>query len=257
MIGSIIGDIAGSRFEYNNTRDYDFDIFSKSSDYTDDTICSVAIADAILKGKEYGDSLRWWCQRYPRPMGGYGTMFNKWLYEHGKRATNSYGNGAAMRVGAVGWAYDDVIKMLENARKSASCSHDHIEAKIGASAVALCIYGIRMKDDLLAPESIASYYYSEDWEAIIPKRGTWDGTCQGCVSLSFKILLEAKDFEDAIRKSVVYGGDSDTIGAIVGSMAEAYFGIPRVMAEHAMTFLPDEMRAIVEKFEATYGNNII
>lgn len=265
MLGAIIGDIIGSRFEFNNTNNYDFNLFDDRCSYTDDTICTIAIADAILKGITYKDSLIKWCREYPDPMGAYGGSFNRWIWQDDPQPYNSFGNGAAMRVSPVAWAFgtedsfDEVAPVIRQAIETAKVSHDHTEGIIGAMAVAVGIFFTRT-DNLITKEgkrtleSIASYYYGNEWDFIqrLPRKNYFDDTCQGCVPLAFYITTHSDSFEDAIRKAVSYGGDSDTVGAIVGSLAEPLFGIPKEIEQKALTYLPADMLAVVKEFKDKY-----
>lgn len=256
MLGAIIGDIVGSPYEFNNTSNPRFPLFSERSSYTDDTICTVAIADAILRGLDFGYALRLWCLRYPNPMGAYGGSFNAWLHSSNPKPYNSFGNGAAMRVSPCGWAFDSEAETLRAALESAAPTHNHIEGLIGASVVARAIYLLRTQrhSSFNSGEVYALLvtHYGDNWCKRVPAPGYFDETCQGCVPLAFSICMRASDFESAIRKAVAYGGDSDTLAAIVGSLAEARWGIPEGIRNEAMSYLPEEMKEVVEKFEKTY-----
>lgn len=260
MIGAIIGDIVGSKYEFNNTFDYNFKLFDKGCNFTDDTICTIAIADAILQAKDgipdasdFRESLLKWCRRYPNPMGGYGSGFSNWLTSKHPEPYDSFGNGAAMRVSPVSWAFENNVDAVRQAMMSAKVSHSHVEGMIGAAAVSNAIFSLRKgeKKDML--NIIANVYYGIKWEDRIPPRGKWAETCQECVPLAFKIVLDSDSFEDAIRNAVSYGGDSDTMGAIVGSIAEPLFGIPQEIKEKAMSYLPLDMKNVVTKFIDRYG----
>lgn len=143
MLGAIIGDIVGSRFEFGAAPERDFEFFTNDCSFTDDTICTVAIADAILNGRTYKDSLLDWCGRYPNPMGGYGNMFVEWLLDKNHEPKNSYGNGAAMRVSSVGWLFTDWEEVVAEAEASAVVSHNHEEGIKGAQCVAEVISWLR------------------------------------------------------------------------------------------------------------------
>ena len=143
MLGAIIGDIAGSKYEFNNTFDYDFEMFGEGCDFTDDTICTVAIADAILNGRSYQESLLDWCRRYPSPKGAYGGRFAGWIRSLDPQPYNSFGNGSAMRVSPVAWLFDDLSQVLEEAEKTALPTHNHPEGIKGAKAVAHAIWHFR------------------------------------------------------------------------------------------------------------------
>ena len=276
MLGAIIGDIAGSKYEFNNTFDYDFEMFGEGCDFTDDTICTVAIADAILNGRSYQESLLDWCRRYPSPKGAYGGRFAGWFRSLDPQPYNSFGNGSAMRVSPVAWLFDDLSQVLEEAEKTALPTHNHPEGIKGAKAVAHAIWHFRKsrfseeskdseneetkglknenakasKDEnetIQGFMSIARSYY-EDFDTRVYPKGKFDETCMDAVPLSFYLLSQASSFEDAIRLAISHGGDSDTIGAIVGSIAEARFGIPQEMKEKALSYLPDDMKDIWKQF---------
>ena len=276
MLGAIIGDIAGSKYEFNNTFDYDFEMFGEGCDFTDDTICTVAIADAILNGRSYQESLLDWCRRYPSPKGAYGGRFAQWIRSLDPQPYNSFGNGSAMRVSPVAWLFDDLSQVLEEAEKTALPTHNHPEGIKGAKAVAHAIWYFRKskfseeskdseneetkglknenaktsKDEnetIQGFMSIARSYY-EDFNTRVYPKGKFDETCMDAVPLSFYLLSQASSFEDAIRLAISHGGDSDTIGAIVGSIAEARFGIPQEMKEKALSYLPDDMKDIWKQF---------
>lgn len=276
MLGAMIGDIAGSKYEFNNTFDYDFEMFGGGCDFTDDTICTVAIADAILNGRNYQESLLDWCRRYPSPKGAYGGRFAQWIRSLDPEPYNSFGNGSAMRVSPVAWLFDDLSQILEEAEKTALPTHNHPEGIKGAKAVAHAIWYFRksnFSEDYKDSEneemkglknenakaskdenetiqgfmSIARSYY-EDFDTRVYPKGKFDETCMDAVPLSFYLLSQASSFEDAIRLAISHGGDSDTIGAIVGSIAEARFGIPQEMKEKALSYLPDDMKDIWKQF---------
>lgn len=257
MLGAIIGDIVGSPYEFANTRNPEFPLFSERSSFTDDTICTVAVADALVRGTDFGATLREWCLRYPNPMGAYGGSFNRWLHSSNPRPYNSWGNGAAMRVSPCGWAFDTQAATLRAAMASAAPTHNHVEGLIGASVVALGIYHLRTAaDKLSAMDKISQMMdeaYGADWESRIPAPGVFDDSCQGCVPLAFHILDQSSGFEDAVRIAVLYGGDTDTVGAIVGSLAEARWGIPADIREKALSVLPAEMYHVLFNFKEKFG----
>ena len=274
----MIGDIAGSKYEFNNTFDYDFEMFGEGCDFTDDTICTVAIADAILNGRSYQESLQDWCRRYPSPKGAYGGRFAGWIRSLDPQPYNSFGNGSTMRVSPVAWLFNDLSQVLEEAEKTALPTHNHPEGIKGAKAVAHAIWHFRKsrfseetnecKDEkakgydddeamkakgyddkaMKAFKDIARSYY-EDFDTRDYPKGKFDETCMDAVPLSFHLLSQASSFEDAIRLAISHGGDSDTIGAIVGSIAEARFGIPQEMKEKAISYLPDDMQDVLKQFD--------
>lgn len=244
MLGAIIGDIVGSRFEFSNTGQYDFELFTPASDFTDDTICTIAVADAIGKKKSYKDSLVEWCRRYPHPKGAYGTSFNRWIYN--PVPYGSYGNGAAMRVSPVAWAFGDIAAVRQEAAKTALVSHDHPEGVKGAVTIAESLFLLRQGVKKECIQHLLESAYGKDYRKRMPKQGVFDETCQGCVPLSIHLFLQSTCFEDAVRRAVSYGGDTDTIGAIVGSLAEAHYPIPEWIQERALNYLPAEMLEVVK-----------
>lgn len=266
MLGAIVGDIVGSAYEFNPTNDYDFELFKKGSDFTDDTICTVAVADAILSDDarpDYGKYLHDWCRRYPSPKGGYGGRFRQWVLSDNPRPYDSLGNGSAMRVSPVAWANLNLVNAMSEAEKTAACTHNHPEGIKGAEAVAMAIHfgdelrrlAQRIDRDaiLKAFEPVITYtkYKINIRRADVLNR--FDETCPGTVPVALWIITESNGFEDAIRKAVCLGADADTLGAIVGSIAEAIWGIPEKIARKAMSYLTDEMKDVVLKFYSTYG----
>jgi len=254
MLGAIIGDIVGSRWEFNPTNDYDFEWLSKENGFTDDTICTVAVADALLHGRDFGESIHNWCNRYPHPMGGYGGRFAQWVRSENPQPYNSFGNGAAMRVSPVAYWYDDIDDVLEAAEATAQPSHNHPEGIKGAQTVALAIFRAlqfgseasqHIEEILTECVEFSGYDISIKKENVINR---FDETCQGTVPVALWIIEESTSFEDAVRKAVSLGADADTLGAIVGSIAEAIWGIPESMKTEILAYLPDEMKAVVKEF---------
>ena len=258
MLGAIVGDVIGSRFEFNNTRNYNFELFSNECSFTDDTICTVAIMDAIMNGCNYQEKILEWCRQFPHPMGGYGVSFAQWIRSEDPQPYNSFGNGAAMRVSPVAWAFDDLEDVKREAEKTAAVSHNHPEGIKGAVAVAHAVWLYRQ----LRERSIKLRIYKTNAIAFIEEMneyypgfmdqeytpGKFDETCQGTVPLCFKIIAESTDFEDAIRRAISFGGDSDTIGAIVGSIAEARWGIPDRVFSFALGYLHFDMVDVIRRF---------
>ena len=257
MIGAIIGDIVGSRWEFNPTNDYDFELFSDENGFTDDTICTVAVADALLKGRDYGDSIHDWCRRYPYPMGGYGGRFSQWVRSDHPLPYGSYGNGSAMRVSPIGMWFNDREELLEQARLSAVCSHNDPEGIKGAQTVALAVHmAYKLRDeihyDIAGMKELMAYATGfSKYDINIRKEDVenrFDETCQGTVPVALWVLYNSKSFEDAIRRAVSLGADADTLGAIVGGIAEAIWGIPEWMKEKALSFLPDDIKSVITAF---------
>lgn len=259
MLGTIIGDIVGSRWEFNPTNDYNFEWLSNKNGYTDDTICTVAVADALLQGKSFGDSIHEWCRRYPHPMGGYGGRFLRWVHSDHPEPYGSFGNGSAMRVSPVAYWYSTEAEVLEAAKQTAECSHNHQEGIKGAQTVALAIFKAMQFNRHRHQE--APYHIDEILNACVefsgydinmPKSSVlnrFDETCQGTVPVALKIIGMATCFEDAVRMAVSLGADADTLGAIVGSIAESIWGIPLSMRQDFTKILPSDMQMVLLDFQ--------
>ena len=254
MLGAIIGDIVGSRWEFAPTNDYDFEWLSSENGFTDDTICTVAVADALLRDRDFGESIHDWCNRYPHPMGGYGGRFAQWVHSENPQPYNSFGNGAAMRVSPVAHWYDTIDEVLDAAAGTALPSHNHDEGIKGAQTVALAIFKALQFgkeatghiDDILAEcVGFSGYDINIRKENVINR---FDETCQGTVPVALWIISESSSFEDAVRKAVSLGADADTLGAIVGSIAETIWGIPLQTQLEILHYLPSEMKRVVIEF---------
>lgn len=263
MIGSIIGDIVGSIYEFtpNNIKTKQFEFFNPNGSYTDDSILTFATADWLLHGGEVAHYYSKYGEKYPWPMGGYGGGFKLWLVRSIRhqdyRPYNSCGNGSAMRVGPVGWAFDTIEEILAKAKESAECTHNHPEGIKGAQATALAIMMARHgcdKNEIRSEiEKRFEYDLQFTCEQIRPTY-TWGGTCQDSVPQAIVSFLDGEDYEDSIRNAISIGGDSDTIGCITGSIAEAYFGVPADLRNSAMNYLPEELQSIISEFENKFGN---
>ena len=258
MLGAIIGDIVGSRWEFNPTNDYDFEWLSDENGFTDDTICTVAVADALLKGRDFGESIHEWCNRYPHPMGGYGGRFAQWVRSENPQPYNSFGNGAAMRVSPVAHWFDTLDEVLDAAAATARPSHNHDEGIKGAQTVALAIFKAQVyrtyacKDaSVFIDQILEECVEFSGYDINMPKASVlnrFDETCQGTVPVALKVISMATNYEDAVRMAVSLGADADTLGAIVGSIAEAIWGIPLERRMEIKKFLPDEMQDVIAAF---------
>ncbi len=264
MIGAIIGDIVGSRWEFDSTNDYDFEWLSDENGFTDDTICTVAVADALLKGRDFGESIHEWCRRYPHPMGGYGGSFSQWVQSDNPQPYNSLGNGTAMRVSPVAHWYENVNEVLDAAAATAQPSHSHEEGIKGAQTVALAIFKALscyryQEASLHIDEILQDCVEFSGYDINMPKStvlNKFDETCQGTVPVALKIISMAINYEDAVRMAVSLGADADTLGAIVGSIAEAIWGIPLKLRNmvcdpwptEAGRYLSDEMVDVIRNF---------
>ena len=265
MIGAIIGDVVGSRFEKDNYKGKDFELFTDKSRATDDTVMTVAVAASILKARpeftEFTPKIVHYMQTFGRkyPNAGYGERFYTWLYDPNPRPYHSFGNGAAMRVSPCAYAANDLIKALQIGDQVTSVTHDHPEGMKGAEAVISAIVLARKgKSKEEIKKYISGRYYPINFTLDeIRESYTFDVTCQGSVPQALEAFFEAEDFEDAIRNAVSIGGDSDTIACITGSIAEAYFGIPEALVEKVYTYLDSGLRDVIENFESYYPSNII
>lgn len=262
MLGAIIGDIIGSRHEFHPTNNYDFHLFTNRCFFTDDTICTFGVADALVKSESYAESIHSWCQKYPHA--GYGGHFYGWVHTANPQPYGSFGNGSAMRVSPIGWWFFTAEEVLEEAKKTAECSHNHPFGIAGAQAVAIAIHdclklrrshhgGSISRDDILniGLRRAIQFYESDHTKFhlnIEHHRNIFDETCQGTVPVALAIILQSQGFEDAVRRAVSLGADADTLGAIVGSIAEAIWGIPEWIKQKALTYLDPEMLALLKDF---------
>jgi ADP-ribosylglycohydrolase len=255
MLGAIAGDVVGSVYEHRRIKTTQFPLFSPGSTFTDDTVLTVAVAYAILHGVDYGPALKVFGRRYP--WAGYGGSFHRWLQAADSRPYQSWGNGSAMRVSPVGFAFGTVEDVLEEAKKSAEVTHNHPEGIKGAQATALAVFLAqrgRSKGKIRDEIGRRFGYDLRRTLADIRPGYCFDVSCQGSVPESIVAFLESEGVEDAIRKAISLGGDSDTMACIAGGIAEAYYGgIPAAMAQEVRTRLPDEFLVIVDEFSERFG----
>ena len=278
MLGAIIGDTVGSVYEFHNTKDYDFTLFNAESGYTDDSVMTMAVARWLLTDSEHTyqkleDTMVEFAEQCPCPMGGYGTGFYFWLFHPegmnpydnqygaspyesatGRHPYGSWGNGSAMRASAVGWFFDTLEETERVAAISAAITHNHPEGIKGAQATAAAIFLARngkTKDEIRDYiEKAYGYDLHKTWEYWHPIYD-WEDSCQGTVPQAMIAFLDSKDFEDAIRKAVSLGGDSDTLACITGGIAEAFYReIPKEMADRVRTLLPQEFADILSEMQA-------
>jgi ADP-ribosylglycohydrolase len=254
MLGAIAGDIIGSAYERGTVRTTDFELFPPAARFTDDSVLTVATADALLNGVEYARAYQTWAQRYPQA--GYGGWFVRWMFHPEPEPYGSFGNGSAMRVSPVGWLRDTEAEVLAEATRSAAVTHDHPEGIKGAQAVALAVFVARTTRDLsavkTAVERRCGYDLSRPW-AQVHAEAKWDVTCQVSVPEAIHACLAATGFEDTVRKAVSLGGDADTQAAMAGSIAEALWGVPAELAGEVRRRLPPEMTAVLGTFEGRIG----
>lgn len=260
MIGAIIGDIAGSRFEFDNYRKKDFEIFHPDCFFTDDTVMTLAIASAVLQAKgnlpELAErEMKKYGKLYPNR--GYGGSFLDWLNGNIKGPYNSWGNGSAMRVSPCGWAAKSVGDALYMARDVTAVTHNHPDGIKGAEAVAVAIYLARKGESKrFIRDYIEHDFYGLDFtiDQIRPNY-EFNESCAGTVPQAIVAFLESESFEDAIRTAVSVGGDSDTLAAITGSIAEAYYNVPGQMYKAARKYLDRRLDSVLRAFELAYGSS--
>lgn len=260
MLGAVIGDIVGSRFEWNNHKSKNFDLFTSDCSPTDDSVMSLAVAKALLASQEDWSQLSKNTVQYMQEVGrhytdcGYGGHFFYWIFSEDPQSYGSYGNGAAMRISAVGFAADSIEQAKSLSQAVTAVTHNHPEGIKGAEATAVAIFLARngaSMDEIR--DHIDKNYYPMDFTLDdIREDYTFDVTCQGSVPQALEAFFESENFEDAIRNAISIGGDSDTIAAICGGIAEAYYGIPEDIRQEALTFLDDRLLEIVVDFENTY-----
>lgn len=268
MYGAIFGDYVGSVYEFDNIKTKDFELFNPHASITDDSIMTVAVASACLSYSDHrnideftndvGRELHRIGRLYPNPKGGYGTMFFRWLASSDPKPYGSWGNGSAMRVSPCAWVADSLSEAEQLGWHSALPTHNHPDAMLGAKAVAGCIFLARTgesKEEIRRYVQTGFYPLDKTLDEIRAAYG-FDGSCRGTAPEAIQAFLESTDFEDAIRNAVSLGGDSDTLAAITGSIAEAYYGMPEELT--AMTRLAlfaclneDEME-IVDDFRAEH-----
>jgi len=257
MIGAIIGDIVGSRFEWNNHRSKDFELFTRECFATDDSIMTLAVGKALVESKNDWSDLGEQAVRCmqevgrPYPRCGYGGRFWDWMYSDHPKPYNSFGNGAAMRVSACGF----VARSLEEAKALSKAvtevTHNHPEGLKGAEATVVAIYMARTGSTIEEIRDVIDQeYYPIDF-TLDEIRDTYafNETCQDTVPQALEAFFESNSFEDAIRNAISVGGDSDTLAAITGGIAEAYYGVPADLKEKAKTFLDDHLVEILTKYE--------
>ena len=277
MLGAITGDIIGSIYEANNIKTKQFDLFTDKNRFTDDTVMTFAVAEALMNGGGHENFIRF-MKRYGLlyPRAGYGGTFVRWLASDTTEPYNSWGNGSAMRVSSCGWIanldipIEEGLKLTEDlAKKSAEVTHNHPEGIKGAQATAVSIFFMRHGKSKNAikeyKEKLKDYIkdrFEYDLDFTIDEIRPiyrFDVSCQGSVPPAIVSFLESENFEDAIRNAISIGGDSDTIGAITGSIAEAAYGIPEDIKEKAMSYLDGRLKGVYEnwiKFVESLGNKI-
>jgi ADP-ribosylglycohydrolase len=255
MLGAIAGDIIGSVFEANPVKDTDFPLFSPYSTFTDDTVLTIAAAYSILEKIDYAKAFKVFGRKYPDA--GYGVSFYHWIFSPNSAPYNSWGNGSAMRVSPVGFAFDSIDDVLNEAGKSAAVTHNHPEGVKGAQATALAVFLARKGEskEYIKREISTRFAYNLNRTLDEIRPGYhFDVSCQGSVPESITAFLESKDFEGAVRKAISLGGDSDTMACIAGGIAYAFYKeIPLDIVTNVRERLPDEFLFILDRFSERYG----
>lgn len=249
MLGAMIGDIVGSIYKWHNIKTIDFEFFKPVCSFTDDTVLTAATAQALMTNRDYAKTYQDFARRYPGR--GYGGNFSQWIWMDNPQPYGSWGNGSAMRVSPVGFAFNTVDEVLLEAKRSAIVTHNHPEGIKGAQATALSILLARQGKDKSAirKEITDRFGYDLDRTLNVIRPGyKFDVSCQGSVPEAILAFLESDGYEDAIRLAVSLGGDSDTIACITGGIAEAFYGLPYAIAEKGKRFLTKEFIGIVEDF---------
>ncbi len=245
--GAICGDMIGSIYEFHRTKDYNFKLLTKTQRFTDDTVCSIAVADALTSGASVETKLQEWCRKYP--YAGYGGKFRHWIVAEDPKPYGSYGNGSAMRVSSAGALATTEEECLRLAEQTAIVTHNHPEGIKGAKAVALAIFmaveGYNKSEIKREIEARFGYDLSRKYEEI--QAGyRFEVSCQRSVPEAIIAFLTSHDYESAVRLAVAYGGDADTQAAIAGSIAGAYYGrIPGAILKECCAKLPDEMKVVL------------
>lgn len=259
IMGAIIGDTIGSTYEFNPTKDYNFPLYDDAMSYTDDSIMTIAVADWILKDeslspKKLIHTMRCYGNKYNPPKGGYGHLFSEWLRHPEMKAYNSWGNGSAMRVSSIGFAFPTLDKTLKVAEISAAVTHNHPEGIKGAQATAAAIFLARKGE---SKETIRKYItetfgydLNRTCEEIRPTY-QFEARCQETVPQAIVAFLDSKDYLDAIRLGISLGGDADTIAAITGAIAAAFYKkVPSELYDRVLAKLPKDLEAITLQFES-------
>ncbi len=251
IIGAIIGDVIGSVYEWNNIKSTEFNLFNPKCKFTDDTVLTIAVADSILNNKDFRKSILEYGKKYRGR--GYGGNFRNWLKSNNPKPYGSYGNGSAMRVSAVGFAFNDIDKVLEVAKKTAEVTHNHSEGIKGAQATAVAIFLARQEKSKQEIKDYISSTFNYNLDFTLDEiRPTYefDVSCQGSVPQAIVAFLESSDFESAIRLAISIGGDSDTIACITGGIASAFYKeIPTEIIVFVNEILPNEFIEIMNRFD--------
>lgn len=254
MLGAILGDIVGSTHEYTRTKTKDFPLFTEDSTYTDDSVLTVAVAEWLMTGRDLVDLLHEHTHAYSGR--GFGLRYAQWAAARRREPYNSFGNGSAMRVSPVGFAFETIDEVLDWSARSAAVTHNHPEGIRGAQATAAAIHYARRIRDKEEIRRLLEARFGYDLGVPLDRiRPTYrfDETCQGSVPQALRAFLESTGYEDAIRNAISLGGDADTLACIAGGVAEAHYGLPADLATKAMRHLDARLARVVQRFRDRYG----
>jgi ADP-ribosyl-[dinitrogen reductase] hydrolase len=251
MLGSVIGDIVGSVYEFDNYKYKNFSpFFHQDAFFTDDTICTIAVADSLLNNIEPSQSLRHWCRKYWH-IGGWGLRYQKWVLDESMGPYNSCGNGSAMRVSPAGYLAKSIDHAIELSNRVTEVTHNHPEGLKGAAATAVAIYIAKSTQNAENVRTAIVERFGYDLSRCVDqirKTYEYNELAQTTVPEALICALDANNYEDAIRNAISIGGDSDTIAAIAGGVAEALFGIDESIREKGLSYLPEDMKQVLHAF---------
>ncbi|ABA88182.1 ADP-ribosyl-glycohydrolase superfamily protein [Syntrophotalea carbinolica DSM 2380] len=257
MLGALAGDMIGSRFEWHNIKTKAFELFTNGARFTDDTVLTVAQADALLTGESFRTKLKEYYRLYPHA--GYGGRFHQWAGSDCQEPYYSFGNGSGMRVSPVGWYFNDLSTVLSEAHRSAAVTHNHPEGIKGAQAVASAIFLARSGENKAAIREFVATRFGYDFSWSLDDIRPWyrfDVTCQGSVPQALQAFFESDGFEDAVRNAVSIGGDSDTIACMAGAVAEAFYGeVPDEIAREVFKRLDEKLAGVTRRFLEVVGRS--
>jgi len=257
MLGAIAGDIIGSVHEFLGQKTRDFPLLVSQSTFTDDTVLTIAVADHLLTGVPYVDKFHEYTRSYPGR--GYGMGFHHWVMAGSRDPYNSWGNGSAMRVSPVAYAFNSLEEVLNEAKTSAAVTHNHPEGIRGAQATAAAVFLARQGESKAAIRSEIekrfSYDLSQTVDEIRPSYA-FNESCQDTVPQAIISFLDSDDYEDTIRNAISLGGDADTLACIAGGISGAYYGVPKEIAAPAWALLAVELRLTAARFCEKYGIDI-
>jgi ADP-ribosylglycohydrolase len=259
MLGAIAGDVIGSVHEGARTKTKQFPLLTPGSRFTDDTVLTVAVAECLLRGRDYVDAFHDYFDAYPTA--GYGGTFLWWASSRRREPYQSWGNGSAMRVSPVAYAHSTLEEVLAAAKRCAEVTHNHAEGVRGAQATAAAVFLARTgsgKEDIRRYiEEQFGYFLDETLDELRPTY-QFDVSCQWSVPQSLIAFLESDGFEDAVRNAISLGGDADTMACIAGAIAEAYYGgVPDAIAGPVLARLDDRLRGVVQEFRERYGRGLM